>query len=354
MGKPLAVTLAIAAVAGACAIPGHADPVPALEEITDVVGSGAFKQITSVIVARDDRILYEHYFDAGGADELRNTRSVTKTLAGMLIGVAVDRGLLRADTRVMPYFKDRLPPANPDPRKDRITIEDLLTMSSLVECDDENEYSRGNEERMYLVEDWSKFFLDLPIKGFPAWQRKPGQAPYGRAWSYCTAGVTLLGPLLERATKKRVPEFAGAMLFAPLGIDAVRWQFQPLGSAMTGGGLELRSRDLLKLGQLYLNDGRWNGRQVISADWVRRSVSPHANARENTDYGYLWWLETFDANGRKVRTYGMYGTGGNKVFVLPDQKAVVVITSTNYKVPGSSALTDKLFLTQIVPALVGP
>ncbi len=114
MGKPLAVTLAIAAVAGACAIPGHADPVPALEEITDVVGSGAFKQITSVIVARDDRILYEHYFDAGGADELRNTRSVTKTLTGMPIGVAVDRGLLRADTRVMPYFKDRLPLANPD------------------------------------------------------------------------------------------------------------------------------------------------------------------------------------------------------------------------------------------------
>ncbi len=226
-------------------------------------------------------------------------------------------------------------------------------MSSLVECDDENEYSRGNEERMYLVEDWSKFFLDLPIKGFPAWQRKPGQAPYGRAWSYCTAGVTLLGPLLERATKKRVPEFAGAMLFAPLGIDTVRWQFQPLGSAMTGGGLELRSRDLLKLGQLYLNDAR-NGRQVISADWVRRSMSPHAKARENTDYGYLWWLETFDANGRRVRTYGMYGTGGNKVFVLPDQKAVVVITSRNYKVPGSSALTDKLFLTQIVPALVGP
>jgi CubicO group peptidase (beta-lactamase class C family) len=227
-------------------------------------------------------------------------------------------------------------------------------MSSLLECDDENQYSRGNEERMYLVEDWSKFLLDLPIKGFPDWQPTPEKSPYGRAWSYCTAGATILGPLLERATKQRVPDFADSVLFKPLGIEAVRWQLQPLGTAMTGGGLLLRSRDLLKLGQLYLNDGRWNGRQVISADWVRRSVTPHANARENTDYGYLWWLETFDVNGRKIRTYGMYGAGGNKVLVLPEQRSVVVVTTTNYRERGAGALTDKLFVTQIVPSLVSP
>jgi len=120
---------------------------------------------------------------------------------------------------------------------------------------------------------------------------------------------------------------------------------------MTGGGLELRSRDLLKLGQLYLNGGRWEGRQVISADWVRKSLSPHANARQDTDYGYLWWLQTFDVNGRKLKTYGMYGTGGNKLFVLPEDGVVVVITTTNFRVPGAGALTDKLFLSQIVPAV---
>ena len=144
------------------------------------------------------------------------------------------------------------------------------------------------------------------------------------------------------------------MLFKPLGIDTVGWQFQPLGTAMTGGGLMLRSRDLIKLGQLYLDHGRWDGRQVISEDWVRRSVSPHANAREATDYGYLWWLQTFDVDGRKIRTYGMYGTGGNKVLVLPEQNAVVVITTTNFRERGAGGLTDKLFTTQIVPALAGP
>jgi CubicO group peptidase (beta-lactamase class C family) len=325
-----------------------------LDDITPAVGAGTYKQITSVIVARGDRVVYERYFDAAGAEALRNTRSATKTVTGILVGAAVDRGLLRAESPVLPFFKDRLPVANPDARKERITVEDFLTMSSLLECDDENEFSRGNEERMYLVEDWVKFTLDLPIKGFPDWQPKPEQSPYGRAWSYCTAGASTLGPLLERATKQSVPAFAQGVLFKPLGITSVKWQFQPLGSAMTGGGLQLRSRDLLKLGQLYLNDGRWQRQQVISEAWVRRSVSAHAHAWANTDYGYLWWLQTFKVQGRNIGTYGMYGTGGNKVYVLPAQGVVVVVTTTNFGVAGAGAITDELFTSLIVPALLVP
>ena len=341
-------TLAFA-LAGAV---GHAQGArPALDDITTAVTGGEYKQVTSVLVARGDRIVYEHYYDEAGVEGLRNTRSATKTITGMLVGAAVDRGLLRVDAPVMPFFKDRQPVANPDPRKGRITVEDFLTMSSILECDDENPYSRGNEERMYLVEDWVKFTLDLPVRGFPDWVSKPGESPYGRAWSYCTAGPVTLGAVLERATKQKVPEFADAVLFKPLGITRLRWQFQPLGTAMTGGGLELRSRDLLKLGQLYLNGGKWEGRQVISSDWVNRSLSPHANAREDTDYGYLWWLQTFTVDGRKIRTYGMYGTGGNKVYVLPDEQVTVVVTTTNYRVSGAGALTDRLLLERIIPAL---
>jgi len=337
-----------------CGVASGAVAGASLDDITTAVANGAYQQITSVIVARDDQVLYEHYFDADGVDALRNTRSATKTITGMLVGAAVDRGLLRADAPVMPFFKDRWPVANPDPRKDRITVEDFLTMSSLLECDDENQFSRGNEERMYLVEDWVRFTLDLPVKGFPDWQSKPADSPYGRAWSYCTAGPTTLGPLLERATRQSVPDFAQAVLFKPLGIDKVKWQFQPLGSAMTGGGLGLRSRDLLRLGQLYANGGRWQGRQIISEAWVRQSLSPHANARADTDYGYLWWLQTFQVGAQKIPTYGMYGTGGNKVYVLPEQHAVVVVTTTNFRVSGAGALTDKLFTTLIVPALISP
>jgi len=322
-----------------------------LEQMEQAIRDGSFKEITSVLVARNGKLAYERYFDVEGADGLRNTRSATKTITGMLIGIAVDRRLLTTDAKVMSFFRDKQPVANPDPRKAQITVEDFLTMSSLLECDDENQFSRGNEERMYLVEDWVKFTLDLPIRGFPDWVSKPADSPYGRSWSYCTAGTATLGPLLERAIRQRIPDFARDNLFAPLGISRVGWQFQPLGAAMTGGGLNLRSRDLLKLGQLYLNGGEWNGKRVVSADWVMRSTSPHANARKDIDYGYLWWLQEFHADGRNFRSFGMYGTGGNKVYVLPDQQLVVVVTTTNFRVQGAGALTDKLLTDYILNAL---
>lgn len=346
-----ALTVALAVCTAGLHAPCSAAAPARLDDINAAVRAGTYKQITSVLVARGDQLIFEQYFDEGGPEALRNTRSATKTITGMLVGAAVDRQLLRLDSPVLPFFTDRLPLANPDPRKSHITVEDFLTMSSLLECDDENTFSRGNEERMYLVEDWVKFTLDLPIKGFPDWTSKPADSPYGRAWSYCTAGAVTLGPLLERATRQSVPDFAKTALFQPLGIDSVKWQFQPLGTAMTGGGLQLRSRDLLKLAQLYLNGGKWHGKQVLSADWVRRSLSPHANAREDTDYGYFWWLQTFHVNGQTIRTYGMYGTGGNKVYVLPDQDVVVVITTTNFRLPGAGAVTDSLLTSVVVPAI---
>ncbi|HWW70963.1 MAG TPA: serine hydrolase [Duganella sp.] len=346
MLRTLAISLVLAV--------GGAAHAAELDAVTSAVAAGDFKQITSVVVAQHGKLLYEHYFDKEGADGLRNTRSVTKTVTGMLIGLAVERKLVRADTPVLPYFPELHPLAHADPRKDKITVEDFLTMSSLLECDDDNQISRGNEERMYLVEDWSRFAADLPIRGFPEWQPRPEQSPHGRAWSYCTAGVTLLGPLLERVTGQSVQDFAAANLFTPIGIDKVRWQYQPKGTAMTGGGLQLRSADLAKLGQLYLDGGRWGGKQVIPAAWVQRSIQPQAHAREGYDYGYLWWLQSFKVAGRAVQSYGMAGSGGNKVFVLPELDAVVVITTTNFQIRDAHPLSEKLLTNLILPVLMKP
>jgi CubicO group peptidase (beta-lactamase class C family) len=325
---------------------------PRLAAIETVIRSGEFKKIGSILIARHGKLVYENYFDGADATALRNTRSATKSVADMLVGIAIDKGLLSGvDAPILPFFPDKQPVQNPDPRKAKITVEDFLTMSSLLECDDWNDFSRGNEERMYVIEDWIQFTLDLPIKGFPSWVKKPNDAPYGRSFSYCTAGATTLGGVLERATKTPVPEFAMKNLFARLGIQDVDWQFSPLGLAQTGGGLGLRSRDLLKLGQLYLNGGVWKNFRIVSERWVKTSTQPHTRIDEQNEYGYFWWLKSFKFEEKSYAAFYMSGNGGNKVAVFPALDMVAVLTSTNYNTRGMHEQTDKLLTDYILASL---
>ncbi|WP_246218815.1 serine hydrolase domain-containing protein [Parasphingorhabdus halotolerans] len=335
--------------------PAHAQKNPILAKMEAEIAAENFGAITSVVVRQNGKLLVERYFDDGGKDALRNTRSATKTITGMLAGIAIADGHISSVNQPIYSFYSGRKFANPDSRKEKITLENLLTMTTGLECNDWNNPSRGNEERMYLIEDWEEFFLDLPLGFPPPWETPASERPNGRVFSYCTAGVFTLGAIVERASATRLEEYAQQRLFGPVGITEVKWPFSPLGIAQGGGGLELKSGDLAKLGQLYLNGGRWNGTQVIPEDWVSRSVQPYVTINESIgqNYGYLWWLQSFRSGDVEFPVWMMSGTGGNKQYIIPSMDAVVVVTTTNFRRPDAHQLTDKLLTEYIIQALGG-
>jgi len=325
-----------------------------LHNMETAIRAGDFKKIGSVVVARHGKLVYEGYFD-GDAGTLRDTRSATKSITDVLMGIAIrEKKVTGVGAHVLALLPERARKMqNPDPRKDKITIEDFLTMSSPLECDDWNDASRGNEERMYVIEDWAQFILDLPVRGRMR-VGEPQEAPkYGSAFSYCTGGVFVLSEVLQKATGMRTDRYAQEKLFGPLGITDAQWVYSPLNIPQTGGGLRLTSRDLLKIAELYRGGGVWQGTRLVDESWVQASTQPHAQIDDDTEYGYLWWLKSFKSGGKAYPAFLMNGNGGNKVAVFPGLDLAVVITSTNYNTRGMHEQTDKL-LTDYILAAVGP
>lgn len=308
------------------------------------IAEGAYQTVTSVLVREHGDAVYEGYFNGADAGTLHNTRSATKTINSMLIGAAIADGDLEGvEQGAFSFFRDKRPFANPDKRKAAITVEDLMTMSSPLECDDWNQFSRGNEERMYLIEDMGKFFLDLPMRGYPVWSPPPDKRPYGRAFSYCTAGANLVGQIAARAAGEDLEAYAQRRLFTPLGVASVKWPRTGTGDVMAGGGLELTTQTLARLGELYLNKGEWNGAQILPASWIEESLKPRAEVEEGVEYGYLWWLMEYEAGEETHPVAFMSGNGGNRVFILPDHDIVVVITKTDYNTKGMHEAAQALF-----------
>ena len=313
-----------------------AKPQSMIEPMEKAIRSGEFRKITSIVVSRRGTVVYESYFD-NDPHALRNTRSATKTITGMLIGLAIEKGLIAGvKAPVFPLFEDHEPFRNPAPVKSMITIEDLLTMNSALECNDDVGSSPGNEEKMYPTRDWLRFTVDLPVRST-------------RGFNYCTAGVVMLGEALQRATKTTIPEFAQKNLFDVLGIQHVKWSYSPTGVAMTGGGLELETRDLVKLALLNANNGALNRKQIVSEQWVKSSVNAHLRIDDLTEYGYLWWIKSFQSGGKSYPAYYMTGNGGNKVVVFPGSDLIVAITSTNYNTKGMHQQTDLLLTQYLLP-----
>ncbi|HRI51683.1 MAG TPA: serine hydrolase [Pseudomonadota bacterium] len=319
------------------------DPARLLSLEQSIV-AGDFEPPDALLIARGGRLVYEQYWNGFDRARLHDLRSATKSVTALLTGIAIDEGRLPgADAAVAGFFPEYQALTGRDARLGRITLAHLLTMSSGLECNDWNPDSAGKEEKMYKSADWLKFVLGLPVAGEP-----------GSVTTYCTGGVNLLGGAIARATATSIPSFAERALFSPLRIASadVKWAAAPAGETDTGGHLQLRPRDLLKLGQLVLDGGRWQGRQVVSANWLSAATTRRVHLGDS-DYGYLWWRNTFHVNGRPFDFSFARGNGGQYLFVFPEQKLTALFMASRYDSPiGDQAL--ELCARFILTALPAP
>ncbi|MGO9932691.1 MAG: serine hydrolase domain-containing protein [Steroidobacteraceae bacterium] len=323
-----------------------ADPQP-LKRLAAAIGRGDFPKTTSVLIVYRNRLIYEGYFGDGGPELLNDTRSATKSITSLAVGAAIRDGKIASvSAPAFGFLADLAPFQNDTPLKREVTIEDLLTMSSALACDDNVELSPGNEDRMHEQQHWARWAVDLPTK--PDYERDvTGRGPF----SYCTAGAFLLGQIIQRAARTPVDQYIEQNVLKPLGISKWEWPRSPAGEVMTGGGLRLRSRDLAKIGWMLVNDGRSGTHIILPDSWIRAAMTAHRRANAEQGYGYLFWQRTYTSKCGAISGWYMAGNGGNAVVVLKDLGAAIVISRRNYNTRGMHQQTVDLLERYVLAAL---
>ena len=303
--------------------------------------------IHGLLIARHGKLAMEEYFHGFDRDRPHDSRSAGKTIGSALLGIALQKGIFESlDTPVYPLFGGVDQFANPDPRKQRLTLRHLVSMSPGLDCVDDKETSPGNEEAMQTQTaqpDWYRFALQLPMVG------EPGEQGY-----YCTAGINLIGGAIQRKTGESLIRFFQEEFADPLGISYYQMNLSPTEEPYMGGGIRLRPRDFLKLGQVYLDGGLWKGTRLVSEDWVEQSGGPQSSLYREGDYGFGWWRQSFDVKGQVVDTFFASGNGGQMLFVVPQLDMTVMIQAGNYSDPRTrNAFRDRFMQDFILPAAVG-
>jgi len=296
-------------------------------------------KMSGMIVMRRGKPVLEQYWNGYDKDTMHDMRSATKSITSLMVGIAIDKGMLgSADDPIKTHLESayRATPAIAH----NIAIKDLLTMSSGMACNDRDPKSPGNEEYMYPKGDWVGFFMGLP----------PAARP-GTKTLYCTAGVVTLGRILTEASKTSIPDFSTRHLFAPLGINNARWaSFDNGRQTDTGGHLYLRPRDMAKIGQLVLQGGKWNGTQIVSSSWITKATSTLTYMDSKEEYGYLWWKHTFTVERKTYVAHLARGNGGQYIIVVPALELVAAFTGENYNSPASRRPLDVLE-SYVLPAV---
>ncbi|MGD9002424.1 MAG: serine hydrolase [Anaerolineae bacterium] len=288
-----------------------------LAELMDYLLEQTAFDIHSLLIIRDGYSVLDAYFYPYDPHMLHDLASATKSFMSTLIGIAIHQGYVEGvEQPVLDFFPERTV-ANVDANKEAMTLEDLLTMRSGLEC-----LGESTTEEMMASPDWTQYALDQPMITEP-----------GARYDYCGLNPHLLSAIIQETTGMSALAFGGATLFSSLGIPDVYWPSDPQGNSWGWGDMKMTPHDMAKLGYLFLNDGQWNGQQIVSTEWVEAATS-------GSSYGYQWWL-------KPSGIYYATGVGGQEIWVLPEQDMVVVMTGASGG-GGAGAWGDQLMNSRII------
>jgi len=290
--------------------------------------------IYSVLVVRNGYIVLDAYSYPRNADLTHNIYSCTKSVTSALIGIAIDKGYIKGVNQpVLDFFKKR-DAENLDANKKAMTLEHLLTMTTGLECRDSYLYHWNGLMQMKWSADWVQFIIDLPM----------AEAP-GTRFEYCNGASFLLSAILQEQTGMNALTFAHKHLFGPLGISNVFWPSNSQEITIGFSELYMRPQDMAKIGYLYLNDGLWDGKRIISSQWIKASTRKHIAATLLPGYGYQWWIVS-------PGIYTAVGHQGQFIIVAPEKNMLAVFTSSLG--PEDFYIPLGLLASSIIPAVKSP
>jgi len=305
-----------------------------LKQMTDSIEDHHFPGIHSVLIFKGDQLIYSHYFNGFSVDSLHDSRSSFKSITSLLIGIAIDKGFIKdVNQKVYSYFPEYVFSKTDDPRKKEMTIQNLLNMESGYDCEEFNE-SKVCEDDMEKSKDWVRFSLTLPLKDKP-----------GTVWAYTSCDPMILSGIIKKATHLSVMDFSKKYLFQPLGITNYRWTVDPSGNGMTAGSFYILPSDMLKIGKLVRDQGKWKGKQVISSSWIDKSTAAPIpipdfsfvkSSRskiaipQQTYYGDYWYREQIKTPDLTEEVHFASGNGGQYIFIIKRLNLVIVFTQGNY------------------------
>lgn len=315
------------------------NPEP-LSKMIDSINAKSLVNTHSVLIAKENKLVFETYFDGFNANIPHDLRSASKSISSAIIGIAIDDGVIESvDERLYDFIPSEYQYTK-DSLKSKIKLKHLLKMSSGLAVNKE-----ASEDNYQSNSDaWLKTVLEAPVVNEP-----------GTYSDYGSANPFLLGVYLNERLEQPLQTYMDQKLFAPLGItNYINFTDDSDSIPYFGGGMLLTPRDMLKFGQLYLNKGQWNGKRILSKSWVEESFGKYVRLQDYPDknqYGYLWWHDTYEVNGKEIESIEARGAGGQFIFIVPELESVVVITAGNYRNRKGNQ-SREIFRDYILPAIL--